>query len=150
MLPFYLSTISPYIRDKTRLFLIHSGSDYGDLTQNDYISRLESYVQSVNSEQPYIYHDFHRTRSYPTLGADRVRDSLISDLVLSDTFRQNKSIEERYRKNLVNSTDIRSIFDANYKFHLAMSRGMERHILRFIGDLDGEMVNRKTIVPLII
>jgi hypothetical protein len=66
---------------------------------------------------------------------------------LKDTFRQDKGIEERYRRGLVAPKDIKKIVEPSFKYHWACSRGYERHLLEHINGIENEHLNRQWIKP---
>lgn len=152
MLPPYLATVGPYLNDKTRLFMLTSNSNFGYQGSDEHMmSRLNNYVESIYNPLPYKIHDFHHSHPYPDLDREKTTSNRIfSDLVLRDSSRQNTSIEERYRHNMVRMGDLVNIYDPVYKYHRAISRGHERHLVNMITSMDEEMLNRQTIQPLVI
>lgn len=151
MLPFHFSTLSPYLRDKTRLFLLHSGENFGIMNDNDHmLRRLNGYVKATQKTEPYQIHQTHQDREFPQLDREPVNDRIVTDLILSDHFRHNRSIESRYRTNQPTYYDLVRIFHPTTRYHHSISRGLERHIVSSIDLLDNEVINRMTIEPLIV
>ena len=148
MLPYYMHTISPYLRDKTRLFLLHSGKGFGERKEEDHlISRLDGYVGATLRPEPYEAHQSHLDRFFPELDREKTEDKVVTDMILRDHFRHNRSIEERYRTNKSTYHDILKLYDGSTRFHHSISRGLERHVVDSINLLDNEVINRMTIVP---
>ena len=153
MLPHKYSTISPYLRDKTRLFLLHSGSQFGltELHDEHIMDRLDKATNAMSSDLPYLYHQRLHIRDYPDLKRHkRQGEKVLSDILLKDNFRQHRGISERYRRGLVNVNDIMKLSDGASRYHWAISRGYERHIVNHILGMDSEYLNRANIKPLLI
>jgi len=152
MIPFKIHTISPYLRDKTRLFALTSGADFGYNVIHDehLIERLNSFVGNLDNSKVYNQHSRIRNIAQPDFKRGRERTAnTISDLILPDNFKQHSEMMERYRGGLPTMTDIRQISDGATRHHIACSRGYERHLVNFITRLDTEMLDRKSIRPLI-
>ena len=145
MLPHKIETISPYLRDKSRLFILHKGVSSGSEWIMD---GLNKFIESVGEEDVWRVHADLHNREYPDLTRDRtIYRTPPSDILLKDVSRQHYGIEERYRKKLVPMESIRQIMEANYKWHWASSRGLERHLLSQFNRMDNELLNRNYIVP---
>ena len=149
MLPLKSQTISPYLRDRTRLALLSSGSSFGMSSLHDehLMERLNSLMNNLDNPDMHRQHELLKIVDYPELTRARTSDTIASDMLLKDTFRQHSAINERYRKLLVGLEDIRNIYEPSTKYHRAISRGYERHLVDFIGKLDAEMLNRSTLKP---
>lgn len=148
MLPLQYHTISPYLRDKTRLTALSSGIEYGEsqLSDNHIADRLEGILSHIENEEPHQLYSILRTRVYPDLSRERISDNRVaSDILLPDTFRQHKGINERFHKQLPSIGDIRRLYEPITKYHIAISRGYERHLVDFITDLDSEMISRRML-----
>lgn len=141
-------TISPFIRDKTRLFAL-SGTKFNEPLNDEWMMiHLNNFVSNLDNPEVYNIHQFMTTREYPDLKRQRVTaHKTPSDILLKDTGRQNRSIEERYRRGLVSSSDIRSIMEPSTKYHIACSRGYERHLVHSLNNLENEHLNRRSIKP---
>lgn len=153
MIPHRVHTISPYLRDKTRLLLLTSGSDFGYNMLHDehLIERLNNIIGNLDNNDVYDKYNSLRNVEMPDLKRHRSGNTdSRSDILLNDTFRQHKEIMTRYRKKLPNMHDIRKISDGATRFHIASSRGYERHLIEFISQLDSEMLDRKSIRPILI
>ncbi len=153
MLPLKIQTISPYIRDRTRILALTSGAKFGNVPIHDeyIIERLDKVVANMDNDMVHATHQTMRIRPYPDLSRQRVEgNAVVSDILLRDTFRQHRGIEERYRKFLPNLHDIRLMYEPTTKLHRSLSRGYERELVNFIGRVDGEMIDRNTLKPVII
>ena len=148
MLALKYETISPYLRDKSRLFFL-SGTEFGQPLNDEWMmGHLNNFVNNLSNPEVYQRHQWITTRDYPDLTRDRVvGGGAPSDILLKDTFRQNHGIEERYRKGLTPADDIRRIMEPTTKWHWASSRGYERHLIGNINRLDSEHLNRRVIKP---
>ena len=151
MLSLKTHTISPYLRDMTRLALLSSGSSFGltSLSDEHLMERLNSLMANLDNPELHQEHELLKVVDYPDLDRERTSGTVASDVLLKDTFRQHSAINERYRKRLVNLEDVRNIFEPSTKYHRAISRGYERHLVDFIGKLDGEMINRASLKPVL-
>lgn len=150
MLPSYLSTVSPYLHDKSRIMLLNSNGIFGHQTDNNHlISRLNGYVDAINDDESYQIYQMHHSHPFPDLDRERVYRPLISDLTLGDVSRQNTSISERYHKNLPRMSSLVYIYDPVYRHHRAISRGHERALVNLITSMDEETLNRQTIQPIL-
>lgn len=151
MLDLKYETISPYLRDRSRLIALSSGSNFGEfeLSPEHLVERLNSVIGNFNNERAFTHYDVLKRREYPELSRERVigNHNVSSDILLKDTFRQHRGIEERYRKFLPNLRDIRAIGDPSTKYHIASSRGFERHLIDHINRLDAEKIDRSSIRP---
>lgn len=153
MLPLKIHTVSPYVRDRTRLLVLTSGAKFGNIPYHDehIIDRLDKVVANMDNDTVHLTHSRLHNRVYPDLSRERSDNSMIvSDILLKDTFRQHRGMEERYRKFLPNLRDIKMIYEPATKFHHSISRGYERDIVDFIGRADSEMIDRNTLKPSII
>lgn len=147
MLPPYIQTVSPYLKDKTRLFVLHTNTTLDD----DYLTRLNNIVESINSPESYEIKDHLLARSNNSASRRLLEHHNIpSDAILPDIHRQNRAMEEKFRRDQMNYFDIKRIYDGETKYHLAMSRGYEHYLVRFFGHTDSEFLNRKYITPLIL
>ena len=153
MLPHKYHTISPYLRDKTRMVLLTSGVNWGSTEIHDerYMERLEKTIESLSNGQGIILHNRHLIRDYPDLKRPkRNGDRILSDLALRDTFRQHRGISERYRRGLTGVEDVMRISDGATKYHIATSRGYERHLIETMIGMDSEFINRANLKPIIV
>ena len=149
MLPLKFETFAPYLKTKTRFFLLDAMNNRSG--EDSWMSMLNSFVGSTEKPDAYLMYEKMITREYPDLTREKIRgDVPPSDINLKDTFRQHYGIEERFRKKSVPIESIRRIMEPNYKLHLSSSRGYERDILSKMNLLDGELYNRQTIKPLIV
>lgn len=125
-----------------------SGSQFGstDLHDDHLMERLNSYVGNLSNEEPFASYDRLTNVQFPTFDGERF-DTNPSDILLRDVFRQNGSLEEKFRKGQFNLQSIRMLADPATRFHLATARGFERDLVKHINGLDTEMMNRQTIVP---
>ena len=86
----------------------------------------------------------------PILGKDRQENTpSISDFLLLDVDRQNNSLEERFRPGQLNISNLRELSDVATRYHIAMSRGLERDIIKSFNRMDAEHYNRATIKPMV-
>lgn len=153
MLPFKIHTVSPYVKDRTRLLVLTSGAKFGGIQLHDehIMERLDKIVGNMDNSEVHMTHNLIHSLTYPDLSRDRTHfTSYGSDILLKDTFRQHMGIEERYRKFLPNMTDIRNIYEPTSKYHRSMSRGYERALVDFINRVDSEMIDRQTLKPVLI
>ena len=153
MLPLKVYTVSPYVKDRTRLLVMTSGAKFGAVPLHDehIVERLDRVVANLDNDTVHQTHHALRMREYPDLSRERVSGNMVvSDILLRDTFRQHHGIAERYRKFLPNMADIRSIYEPSTKFHRTISRGYERDLVDFIGRVDSEMIDRQTLKPVIV
>ena len=153
MLPYRVHVISPYLKDKTRLLALTSGSDFGyNMIHDEHImERMNNIVGNLGNPKVYQHYSVLRNREYPDLTREKtIGNNVTSDILLNDTFRQHCEINERYRKKLPQLHDIRKVSDGATRYHMATSRGYERHLVDFISRLDTEMLDRKSIKPLLI
>lgn len=154
MLDYRYNTISPYIKDKTRLFALSSGYPYGTLNLEDehLAQKMDMFVDSLNNPKFYDVYDRLRSRDYPDLNRNRTvgNNNIKSDILLGDVGRQNQMIEEIYRRGLCSIGDIRKFSDEITRRSIASSRGYERNLVIDLNNLDGEAINRKSIKPIII
>lgn len=153
MLPLKVHTVSPYIRDRTRLLVLTSGSKFGATQLHDehIIERLDRIMANMDNDSVHQTHRALHNRIYPDLSRERVNDGkIVSDILLKDTFRQHRGIEERYRKFLPNLSDIRNIYEPSTKFHRSLSRGYERELVDFVNRSDAEMIDRNTLKPVLV
>ena len=151
MFPLKIETIAPYLRDKTRLFLLHGSQMTADVDNEWVMRHLNNYLGAV--EQPTVYqvHSNMINRPYPELTRDRTTDPVPpSDVLLKDTSRQHKGIEERYHKLMMPIDDIWRIAEPTFKWHWASSRGLEREVVGLSNKLESESVNRRTLKPLML
>ena len=141
-------TVSPYIKDKTRLGLLVSHPFNEDLNDEWLMHSLNNFIDTISEPQIYQLHSFMTTRVYPDLTRERVLDSdSKSDILLRDTSRQHMGIEERYNKGLVSIDSIRRIMEPSTKFHWSISRGYERELVDSINKISSENINRRKIKP---
>lgn len=155
MLSYKHEVMRPYLTDLTRLALLsRPNHNFGEIRFNDnyVLDHLNHYSERVLDPRLHnVSHSLKHNRNYPDLQRAKIKKSVLSsDILLKDTFRQHSEIESRYRRGLFNLAHIRTISDPSYKYHQAMSRGLERQIVNHINLLDAEMINRKTLQPLII
>lgn len=153
MLPYKYNVISPYLRDKTRLLLLHSGSQFGMTEVHDehIMERLDKFVTSIGESKAFDQHLRHTTRDFPDSNRPKQEsDFILSDIALKDTFRQHKAINERYRRKLINPENLMPLFDGATRYHISISRGYERELVNHIYLMDSEFINRKNIRPIII
>lgn len=66
-----------------------------------------------------------------------------SDMILSDRHRKLALISERFRKNVIMLHDLRKIDDPAIKYHIAISRGIERVIVEHLIKTDTEILENK-------
>lgn len=148
MLPLKVHTVSPYVKDRTRLLVLTSGAKYGNVPYHDeiFLDRLDKIVSNMNNDNVHLTHNRLHIRDFPDLTRERISSNNISsDILLKDTFRQHKGIEERYRKSLPNVRDIKMIYEPATKFHYSISRGYERDIVDFFGKIDSELIDRNSL-----
>ena len=153
MLPYKIHTIAPYLKDKTRLIALTSGSEFGyNIIHDEHMmERLNNMIGNLSNDNIYDTYNTMRNLEMPDLKRDRVDNGNVSsDMLLYDNFRQHNEIMTRYRKLLPNMYDIRKISEGATRYHIASSRGYERHLVNFISKLDTEMLDRKSIKPYII
>lgn len=153
MIPHKIHTISPYLKDKTRLLALNSGSNFGYAQIHDehLIERLNNFVGNLDNDKVYQRHIQMRNIDMPNFKRERVDgNNIIADLILTDNFKQHNEIMERYRSELPTMTDLRRISDGATRYHIAISRGYERHLIDFITKLDTEMLDRQSIRPLLL
>lgn len=152
MLDLKYNTLRPYLIDKTRLTALSSGSNFGYHEEDDHLfRRLDNFVSRLGHPDVDNYYSEIRNRRYPDLDREKeVGDfQIISDLLLPDTFRQHKGIEEKYRKGIPSYYDLVRIAEPVTKLGISMTRGYERHLVDSLGYLDNEYLNRYTIKPVI-
>jgi hypothetical protein len=153
MIPHRVHVISPYLKDKTRLIALSSGSKFGynvNIHDEHMIERLNNVIGNLGNTDIYQRYDFMRNMEMPDLTREKVvSGNVSSDILLIDTFRQHNEINERYRKKFVQLHDIRRLSEGATRYHIASSRGYERHLVDFISRLDTEMLDRSTIKPII-
>jgi len=152
MLPYHLQTIAPIIKANSRLLFLTSGASFGstDVHDEHLIERMNQFVGNIENQEPKDIYDRIRNVGYPDLNRERVvGEAAPSDIMISDISRQNKSIEERFRKGLTGIGDLRRLTDVATRYHIAMSRGFERHLVNLINNMDSEAFNRQTVRPLV-
>lgn len=152
MLPYKIHTFAPYLKDKTRLMALTSGSAFGynEIHEEHMIERLNNIIGNLDNESVYqTYYDL-RNREMPDLERRVNTGPISSDMLLYDNFRQHNEIMTRYRKRLPNLHDIRKISEGAMRYHISCSRGYERHLVNFISQLDTEMLDRQNIKPIIV
>ena len=153
MIPYRVNVISPYLKDKTRLTALSSGVQFGyNMIHDEHMmERLNAFVGNLSNQDVYDTYRHLRNREMPDLTRERVlgNEHISSDILLNDTFRQHNEICERYRKKLTSLHDIRKLNDGATRYHIACSRGYERHLVDFISRMDTEMLDRKSIRPLL-
>lgn len=137
--------------DKPRLLFVDEGYDPMVMDETNYLSKMNNFIGNI--EKPILkfgveYPDISQA-AYGLGRTEVIRRTIPSDILMKETFRQHKSIEERYLKNRVYGKDIKKINDGVCKFHLAMSRGFERFLVDMINSLDDEYINRKFIKPIL-
>lgn len=149
MLPLKINSTAPYLRNNLRLTLLQSGSKFGEtnLPEEHMYERLNNFVETVNNpekfDQIFAGYESMRTVPYPDLSFTRPPVlNRPSDIMLKDSYRQHRAIEERHRKSLPNSRDIRLINDWHSKEVFAGSRGLEREIVEMIARIDAEFLSR--------
>lgn len=153
MLELKYHTISPYVKDQTRITALSSGSHFGvQEGQEHYMERLERFLNVLGEPKITDTYRFMRHREYPDIDREKVQGNfgLMSDILLSDTFRQHKGIEEKYRRGQMNLFDMNRIGDPATRLHLSMSRGYERHLIEHFGRLDSEYLDRSILKPVIL
>jgi hypothetical protein len=154
MLDYRYNTISPFIKDKTRLFALSSGYHYGNLSLDDehLAKKMDSFIQALDNPEVYQTYERLRNRDFPDLNRRKSLGSysVKSDILLNDNFRQNNMIEEIYRRGLCSLGDIRKLSDEITRRSVASSRGYERDLVLFLNNLDAESINRKSIKPIIV
>ena len=130
-----------------------SSSEYGFIPGDDdyYFDRMNSLMDSFsNNSQPYELYDRLLQVPYPDLERSKQVDlNRSSDILLKDIGRQYHSIEERFRKNQISLPDLRRLNDGAPRYLWSTSRGFDRTVINRINQLDGEMLTRKTVKPLI-
>jgi len=148
MLPLKYETISPYLRDKTRLGFLTS-TKFGEPLQDEWMmGHLDNFIGGISNPNLYSLHSWMTTREYPDLKRERVvGTNSKSDILLKDTFRQHQGVEEKYRRGLIPIDYIRLIMEPSTKWHWSSSRGYERSLINSINRLDSEHINRMTIKP---
>lgn len=154
MLDYRYNTLNPYIKDKTRLTALSSGYPYGSLEIDDehLIKKMDSFVKSLDNPNIYEQYQNLRNRPFPNMNRQKTKNDyqVKSDILINDIFRQNKMIEEMYRKGLCTLGDIRKINDEITRRSISSSRGYEKYLVEFLNNLDAEALNRKSIKPIII
>ena len=154
MLQYKYAVISPYIREVSRINALMSGYDYGSTSLEDdhHLNKLNLFLEFVEKPNSYDYLAKVRNREFPNLSRRNVLEGekTYSDIMLKDNFRQNLSIEEKFRNHLPSSTDIRNISDPMTKLWKSGSRGYELYLVNLFNNLDRESFNRKSIKPILI
>ena len=154
MISLHLQTISPYLKDKTRLLALSCGNDFGSIaTSEDRIfDHMDNFVSKLSSEVGFNHHRNVHQVLYPTFSEGSLHNNAIapSDVLLKDTFRQHRTINDTYRKGIPDMYDIKKIYDPSTKLYHSISRGYERHLIETMGLLDSEILNRRILKPLLI
>jgi hypothetical protein len=153
MIPLKYHTLKPIIEPHIRLIASHSGSNFGLQDNEEHLlQRLNNILESLEHPEPYEHYMRLTNVPFPDLSRERVDMGIpqFSDITLKDTARQNRSMEERFRKNLMTIQDVRKLTDTATRLHYPASRGLERRMLDIITDLDSEALNRSTIKPIIV
>ena len=139
-----------YIKPTIRLNALSSGYNYGslDISDDHILEKMDSFSKNITESQPFdTYYDLIN-RPFPTT-ANRVRSKpVVSDIMLGDNFRQNRTIEEQFRRS-VTLGDIRKLSDGTTRYWLSNTRGNERWLINYLNELEAEGINRKSIYPLI-
>ena len=151
MLPLKYSSLKPIIEPHIRLIALSSKSTYGstDVHEEHLVEKLNSFIDSLSQPEAFDMYDKARNIPYPDLDRERSDNGpIFSDITLKDTGRQNKGMEERFRKNLLNIQDLRSLTDVSTRYHTSMARGLERTLINAFNSLDAEAINRSTLKPI--
>ena len=82
------------------------------------MERLNGILASLNEDRVHQMYDQLTSREFPDLKRERITGtSGNSDILLKETFRQSKGIQEKYRKFQVPLSGLRSIGDGVYRYH---------------------------------
>lgn len=152
MLEYKYRVVAPFLVEISRLNALTSGYKFGDVQLSDehHLEKLEKFVNNLENPISYDYLYKIRNREYPDLKRDKsVGFPTNSDVLLKDTFRHHRAIEEKYRTKLPSVSDIRNISDPYTKILNSSSRGYERWLIGLFNNLDGESFNRQSIKPII-
>lgn len=148
MLPMKYHTINRYLTPYVRIGLLSSSSEFGTGQDDVITSHIGNFVKNMESETPYQIHDTTRIKYMPDINRHSTENNNIkSDLLIGDTSRHYMGMEERYRRGMLDLHGYRSIYDGETRYYNSCCRGIERHLLKKINDIEGEALNYKTIVP---
>jgi len=152
MIPLHFQTIAPYLHNKTRLIALHSLIDFGSFSLSDDrpAMMLNNFIDNISNQNAHDLYSRHHSIEYPDLKRGQVYARPInSDILLKDTFRHHEAIRGIYRRGQPDLYDIKKIYDPSTKIHHSISRGYERHLMDTLNRIDSEMVDRKTLRPVL-
>jgi hypothetical protein len=133
------------IGDNLRLISLTSNFPYGRESINDehLLEKFETFVTNLSNPRPFEITNKFRNVLMPSDNRVVRFANVNSDLMLKDTFRQHHAIRSKFYFDLVSMSDLRLLNDGATRYHISISRGLERKMVNHFNQLDCEYFDRK-------
>lgn len=149
-MPLQYETIRPLLLRNMRMNVLTSNSDFGSLELGDdhLLVKLDNYLKTFNDGDADRRSEQLRSLPMPDLDRETLYETAHPDILRYgyDSMRNYKSMEEKFRKGMVDLAYIRRVADPPTRIHMACCRGAEKILINYFNNIDGEMLNYKSLL----
>lgn len=146
MWPINILAAKPLILNHKRLIAMNSGYQFGnpEISENHHLEKLEEYLKSFQNGNHLEKADqMFRKLDRPVY---EFKSAIPSEILMSDADPQYQyhHLNEKFHKKPTLES-IRPLMDVSTRMHFPICRGLERHLLKYLNALDGEVFLRQEL-----